>query len=316
MWPGLVGKGGPDAEPPIDLDTMLDLTAAAEVDGVEVRRRRPVPVRSARQHRLDRRRPQAAGRQDRARRTSWSARSSRRSGRRPAAARRWASDEERKQFLDAGAQGLPHRPEAARDSASAATASSASTRPPARRDWAKDPAGNTKKIAETFREAGRHRRRSRRAARRRRRDLLGRHAQRGSDMVELLEHGRPPEDASASRPTWPTRCSTRWATTRPRIASCPQDFDWTDRRRSTTRCKKLTDALRPWTIDFHVAQNDGDRHGSGSHDKTGRHCLPNDPNGKLDIVKHAGYWLRDEQGQARPRRSSTSAGTAACSPTR
>ena len=33
MWPGLVGKG-PDSEPPIDLETMLDLTAAAEVDGV------------------------------------------------------------------------------------------------------------------------------------------------------------------------------------------------------------------------------------------------------------------------------------------
>src|SRR5438093_12307171 len=33
MWPGLVGKG-PDSEPPIDLDTMLDLTANASVDGV------------------------------------------------------------------------------------------------------------------------------------------------------------------------------------------------------------------------------------------------------------------------------------------
>src|SRR5215475_11349194 len=33
MWPGLVGKGSPRAEPTIDLDTMLDLTAAAEVDG-------------------------------------------------------------------------------------------------------------------------------------------------------------------------------------------------------------------------------------------------------------------------------------------
>ena len=32
-WPGIVGKG-PDSEPPIDLDTMLDLTAAANVDGV------------------------------------------------------------------------------------------------------------------------------------------------------------------------------------------------------------------------------------------------------------------------------------------
>src|SRR5712671_2377132 len=34
MWPGLVGKGTPDAEPCIDLDTMLDLTANAEVDGI------------------------------------------------------------------------------------------------------------------------------------------------------------------------------------------------------------------------------------------------------------------------------------------
>ena len=33
MWPGLVGKGGPGAEPPIDLDTMLDLTAKARVNG-------------------------------------------------------------------------------------------------------------------------------------------------------------------------------------------------------------------------------------------------------------------------------------------
>ena len=33
MWPGLVGKGSPGAEPCIDLDTMLDLTAKAEVDG-------------------------------------------------------------------------------------------------------------------------------------------------------------------------------------------------------------------------------------------------------------------------------------------
>ncbi len=32
MWPGLVGKG-PDSEPPIPLQTMLDLTAAAEVHG-------------------------------------------------------------------------------------------------------------------------------------------------------------------------------------------------------------------------------------------------------------------------------------------
>jgi sugar phosphate isomerase/epimerase len=34
MWPGLVGKG-PDSEPPIDLDTMLRLTADTDVDGVK-----------------------------------------------------------------------------------------------------------------------------------------------------------------------------------------------------------------------------------------------------------------------------------------
>src|SRR5271154_5283591 len=33
-WPSVVGKG-PDSEPPIDLDKMLDLTAAAEVNGVK-----------------------------------------------------------------------------------------------------------------------------------------------------------------------------------------------------------------------------------------------------------------------------------------
>ena len=34
-WPGLVGKGSPGAEPFIDLDTMLDLTAKADVGGVK-----------------------------------------------------------------------------------------------------------------------------------------------------------------------------------------------------------------------------------------------------------------------------------------
>ena len=33
-WPGIVGKG-PDSEPPISLEKMLEMTAAAEVDGVK-----------------------------------------------------------------------------------------------------------------------------------------------------------------------------------------------------------------------------------------------------------------------------------------
>src|SRR3981189_3749568 len=33
-WPGIVGKG-PDSEPAISLDTLLELTVAAEVDGIK-----------------------------------------------------------------------------------------------------------------------------------------------------------------------------------------------------------------------------------------------------------------------------------------
>ena len=33
-WPGIVGKG-PDSEPPVSLEKMLEMTAAAEVDGIK-----------------------------------------------------------------------------------------------------------------------------------------------------------------------------------------------------------------------------------------------------------------------------------------
>jgi len=46
-----------------------------------------------------------------------------------------------------------------------------------------------------------------------------------------------------------------------------------------------------------VAQNDGTVKGSGTHDKTGHHCLPNDPEGKLTIAHHAGYWLHGQDGK-------------------
>lgn len=57
----------------------------------------------------------------------------------------------------------------------------------------------------------------------------------------------------------------------------------------------MTDALRPWTIDFHLAQNDGSVHGTGDHDKTGRHCIADDPNGKMNIAKCASMWLEGHQ---------------------
>ncbi len=78
----------------------------------------------------------------------------------------------------------------------------------------------------------------------------------------------------------------------------PADYDWKDKAALDTAYKKVADALRPWTYDFHVAQNDGTVFGSGTHAATGRHCQVTDPNGRLDVVKHAGYWLRDEKGDA------------------
>jgi hypothetical protein len=77
----------------------------------------------------------------------------------------------------------------------------------------------------------------------------------------------------------------------------PEDYDWSKRDTFDVALRVVTNALRPWTIDFHVAQNDATVFGSGTHDKTGRHCLPLDPNGKLDVVRHAGFWMRDESGQ-------------------
>lgn len=59
--------------------------------------------------------------------------------------------------------------------------------------------------------------------------------------------------------------------------------------------EEMVAKLRPWTIDFHVAQNDGEVHGAGNHDKTGKHCPADDPNGKLDIVKCSKVWLQDAE---------------------
>ena len=76
----------------------------------------------------------------------------------------------------------------------------------------------------------------------------------------------------------------------------PNDFDWADKAALDAAYNKVADALRPWTLDFHVAQNDGTTFGSGDHAITGRHCQVDDPNGRLDVTKHAGYWLRDDNG--------------------
>jgi len=83
----------------------------------------------------------------------------------------------------------------------------------------------------------------------------------------------------------------------PEDSLVPEAFEWQDVTTFQAAYKKLAAALRPWTIDFHVAQNDATVKGQGTHEKTGRHCLPDDPNGKLDIVWAAGQWLRGADGE-------------------
>ena len=155
-------------------------------------------------------------------------------------------------------------------------------------DWAKDPAGNTKKIAETFREAGK---------------IAEQHGERLAAEGEICWGGMH---------SWKAMLDTLEATGMPETVGFQADLahtylylmgynapeaallkDGYTEDEFWAAYTTMTDALRPWTIDFHVAQNDGSVHGTGSHDKTGRHCLADDPNGKLDIAKCSTYWLKD-----------------------
>ncbi len=155
-------------------------------------------------------------------------------------------------------------------------------------DWAKDPAGNTQKIAETFREAGK---------------VAEQYGERLAAEGEICWGGMH---------SWKAMLDTLEATGMPKTVGFQADLAHTYLyllgynapeaallKEGYTEAEfwaaytTMTDALRPWTIDFHVAQNDGSVHGTGSHDKTGRHCLADDPNGKLDIARASTYWLKD-----------------------
>lgn len=160
--------------------------------------------------------------------------------------------------------------------------------------WDKDPENNTKLIADTFREAC---------------DVAAEYGEKLAAEGEICWGGMH---------SWRTMIKTLEMVDRPNIGFqadmshtllyllgynkpedriLPENFDWSDRETLSQGLKTITKALRPWTIDFHVAQNDGTVHGTGSHDKTGRHCLATDPNGKLDIARDAGFWLRDENNE-------------------
>ncbi len=285
-WPGVVGKG-PDSEPPIGFDDMLKMTAAAEVDGVKFD---GVDLGLLPPH-ID-----IEGSKDDFKRIAdqiagyglkvgslvapiWGG---------PA----MGSKEDRKTFVDMVRKSCEFakvmREQGVRSYGIIRIDSASSPN-----DWAKDPVNNTKLIAQTFQEAC---------------DVAADYDERLAAEGEICWGGMH---------SWKTMVETLEAVDRPNMGFqadmahtmlyllgynkpddriLPEDFDWNDRETLSAGLKKITNALRPWTIDFHVAQNDGTVHGTGSHDKTGRHCQATDPNGKLDVVKDAGYWLRDEQG--------------------
>jgi sugar phosphate isomerase/epimerase len=286
-WPGIVGKGD-DSEPVIPFDTMLEMTAKAEVDGikfdgVDLGLLGPHVDIDSSDDDIRRLADKIAG-------YGLNVGS--------LVAPIWGgptlgTDDDRRTFVEMVRKacnfGKIFREAGIRPSGVIRIDSA--TNP---ESWEKDPVNNTKLIAKTFREAC---------------DVA-------ADFNEQL--AAEGEICWGGMHSWKTMVDTLEAVdrsnigfqadmshtllytmgyNRPEDRILPENFDWNDRETLTAALKKLTAALRPWTIDFHVAQNDGTVHGTGSHDKTGRHCLATDPNGKLDVVHDAGFWLRDENGE-------------------
>lgn len=285
-WPGVVGKGA-DSEPPIDLETMLKLTASAEVNGVKFD---GVDLGLLDPHiNIEMSDDDVKRIADKI--SSYDLQIG------SLVAPVWGgpvlgSDADRKTFIEMVRKSC-HIGQLLRDLGirpyGVIRIDSASSP----EQWAKDPVKSTDIIARTFREAC---------------DVA-------ADFGEKL--AAEGEICWAGMHSWRKMIETLEAVDRPNIGFqadmahtllytmgynapedriLPEDFDWNDRETLTEALRTLTKALRPWTIDFHVAQNDGTVFGSGSHDKTGRHCQAGDPNGKLNIAEDAGHWLRDEAG--------------------
>ena len=288
MWPGLVGKG-PDSEPAIGLDTMLRLTAAARVDGA-------VDLFLFDPHvSIDATDDDLARLADKVRALGLMVGS--------VVAPVWQgtgggsamgnTDERRrfvKQVRKACRIARKLRELGARPYGIVRIDSAAS---PA--EWAKDPVRSTRLIAQTLREAcevagGLGERLAAEG------EICwgGMHSWRR--MLQLLELVDQPRTLGFQADMAHTLLFTLGYNA-PEDRILPEDFEWQQTERLQAALRELSAALRSWTIDFHVAQNDGTVKGSGSHDKTGHHCLPGDPNGKLDIVRDAGHWLRDERGR-------------------
>jgi len=287
-WPGVVGKGAPGTDPCIGLETMLDLTKAAEVngekfDGFDLFLDNPHFDPANEDAEVDRI-AELAQRYELEIGTVvapiWSGSAI-------------GSEEKRSHFLDQVRRGCSAakklRDKGVRPNGCVRIDSSVGVE-----EWSKDPEGNQKILAETFTKAC---------------DIASEYdevlAAEGEicwggmhswkRMIQLLEMVDRPQTLGFQADMSHTLLYLLGANA-PEDRILPADFDWSDMETFDRAYKKMTNALRPWTVDLHIAQNDGTVFGSGSHDKTGRHCLAKDPNGKLDIVKYAGFWLSDEDG--------------------
>ncbi len=289
MWPGLVGKG-PDSEPPISLENMLALTAAAEVDG---NRFEGVDLFLSLPHTdIDSSDDDLARLAERLRNLNLLAGS--------LVAPVWeptgggsamGTAAERDAFLTqvrkACRIGAKLRDLGIRQYGVIRIDSAA---PPSA--WAENPAENTRRIAQTFQEAGK-------IAQDHGEVLAaegeicwaGMHSWRR--MRELLEAVNMPGVVGFQADMAHTMLFTMGHNA-PEDSLLPPNYTPQQLRDAYAQ---VAHALRPWTVDFHIAQNDGTVNGTGSHDKTGRHCLPLDPAGRLDIVHDAGAWMRDDNGQ-------------------
>lgn len=291
MWPGIVGKG-PDSEPFLDLDTMLELTAAASVggvrfDGVDLFLSAPHIDIDSTDSDLEQLAAKIRGKNlvvGSVVAPVWPP---------TGGGSAMGGEEERKLFLGQVRKACriarKLRELGARPYGVVRIDSAAGVE-----EWSKDPEVNSKRIAGTFREAAGI------AA-----DFGERLAAEGEicwggmhswkRMLQLLEMVDRPQTLGFQADMAHTMLFTLGYNA-PEDRLLPENFDWSQREQLSTAYREMAHHLRPWTIDFHVAQNDGTVKGSGSHDKTGRHCPPNDPNGRLDIVKDAGAWMRDDNG--------------------
>lgn len=289
MWPGLVGKGSPGAEPCIDFDTMLDLTAKAEVngakfDGVDLFLYEPhIDINISDDGIMD------LADKVRARGLTigsvvapvWFDASAMGTEKQRT---KWISHVHKACRIARKLSDLQIRTSGIVRIDSAASVS----------DWAKDPRANTKLIAATFREAGAiaHDHGERLAAEG---EICWGGMHSWKHMLELLETVDLPKIVGFQADMSHTHLYTLGENA-PQHRLVPKNYHY-EPEAFHAAMTKLTAALRPWTFDFHVAQNDGSVFGSGHHDKTGRHCVATDPRGKLNLVRDSAYWLRDGDGK-------------------